>query len=705
MCLAKRNDILPHNFSLADLLAALLAFVLFGLFALIPGWVVAWAVNLLGFRRRTPLARFAIAVPLSIGVAPALAFLAGRLLSFPAIWFVFGLLWLSFPVICFRELRAGDRRAWLPPRSPRYAAIAGFWLALGLVSLIDLQIGDRLYFSVVSFDYALRSTFVSSISRTGIPPANPLFFPGHAVPLRYHYFWLILCSLVNLLGGSLVSARQAIIGGTLWCGLGLMAIVAVFLRFVHPTAGAGIHRRSMVGIGLLCVTGLDILPNLLLDYLHHPKPDPEWWNEQVSSWITSVLWVPHHTVALIAGLAGALIIWNSILATERWQRTSWAVVGGLCLATCIGSSVYVALVFAVGLSVWTCILLMKRAWREVFFAAGAGLVAVCAAAPHLLSLMRPVSAQSGALPIIFRVRPFLPEWAFHAQAFGSAHRENLLNALLLPLNYFLELGAFLVAGIWMLWRWHKGPKALSRYRLFTLALAGASIVICTFFRSDVIQNNDLGWRGFLLCQFVLLLWTVDLLEQVPASRRLFLNVLLAIGVASSVYEVATLRLFNLALDRMDIPRQEWSLDHNLGKRTYALRTGYEALRRELPAGAIVQHNPIATPEDLPYGLYADRPVAADSPECGVAFGGDPASCAVVSSALSRIFSGAESAPGLDRVCTGLSISAVLVKDTDPAWHSQEDWLWQRRPIVANGYMRVVPCGNGQILLSRYTTAP
>ena len=697
---------MPHNFSADDFRASLLAFVLFGLFAFVPGWVLAWTADLLDFRKRRVLARVAIAIPLSIGVTPALAYMAGRYFPFAGVWWTFGLLWLAFPAVLYLDLRAvaGLRRA--PPRLWLYTAVAGFWLALGLLSLIDLQLGNRLYFPVIGYDYALRTPIVASIAHTGIPPANPMFFPSHhAVPLRYHYFWLIPCALVDLLGGTLVSARQANIGGTLWCGLALMGIVAAFLRFVHPSGPARIHRRVMIGIGLLCVTGLDILPNLLLDSLHHPLADPEWWNEQVSAWITSVLWVPHATASLIAGLAGALIIWSFTLAASTWKRVTWAALAALCLASCIGSSVYVSLVLAAGLCAWVCILLMHRAWGEAAFTAAAGAAAACFIAPHLLFLAGLAAGSAtgagsaGAAvttpPIVFGIRRFSFILPFLDAAHASPLATKLYYLLSLPLNYLMELGAFLAAGIWTLRHWRANRKHGDRYRAFTAALAGASLVICTFFRSAVISNNDLGARGFLLCQFILLIWMVDLMEQVPFRRRMFVNTLIVIGVAGSIYEAATLRVFNIALDRSNIPRQDWSADYNLGRRTFALRAAYEDLRGKLPATAIVQHNPNRAPNDLPWGLYADRPVAADTPWCDVVFGGDPQACASVQARLKPIFAGEAAPAEVDRTCHDLSISAVLVKDTDPAWKDRESWVWQRHAIVSeNEFVRVLPCGTG-----------
>jgi hypothetical protein len=52
--------------------------------------------------------------------------------------------------------------------------------------------------------------------------------------LRNHYFWLLMCSLVERAGGSAITTRQALIAGTFWCGMGLRSIVALFPRLFAP---------------------------------------------------------------------------------------------------------------------------------------------------------------------------------------------------------------------------------------------------------------------------------------------------------------------------------------------------------------------------------------------------------------------------------------------------------------------------------------
>ena len=124
-------------------------------------------------------------------------------------------------------------------------------------SLIDIQLGDRLYFSPTIHDYSVRGPITAAISREGVLPLNPFFFPGRAVPLRYHYFWYILCGAVQNIAGAAIAPRHALIAGTVWCGLALMAIVPLYLRFFDPKGPEGIRRRSLIGVALLGVTGLD----------------------------------------------------------------------------------------------------------------------------------------------------------------------------------------------------------------------------------------------------------------------------------------------------------------------------------------------------------------------------------------------------------------------------------------------------------------
>jgi hypothetical protein len=676
-----------RNFFLLDLCSSLWAFVLFGLFSFVPGYAVGWMADLLDFRRRTPATRMALSVPLSIGVAPLLAYLTARLGSIALTWCAFGVLWLAFVAIGIREPRSF--RLPVDRRTAIYAVIAAGWVAVGLFSLIDWSWGNRLYCSVVSYDYSLRSAIVSAISRDGIPPSNPSFFPGHTVPLRYHYCWLIPCSLVARMGGSWVSARHAVIAGALWCGIGLMATIALYLRFVHPDGARRIHRRTLLGVALLAVTGLDIIPNLAIVLAGHPLPEPEWWNEQVSAWITSMLWVPHHIGALIAGLMSVLILWHSAAADTR--RGPAMLIAAFCLAGCLGESIYVGLVFGAALAAWTPITLLRGWKRETGFLLGMGVLALALAAPQLWELAAFAPAAStaatspaGAHMLSLGVRHFYPV-AGLAERSGSP---NLVFAAFLPFNYFFEFGLFGVAGAWFLRRaWRR--RTLDRYELATLTMAAVSLLICTFVRSTVIRNNDLGYRGMLLAQFILLLWAVDLLDRPKALRRPLVIVLLVVGVASSIYEAASLRLYGVLSDAVALPRYSWlNPAPDTGRRLYEARAAYERLKTMLGPNAIVQQNPDTSPGDMPWGLYADRRTVADTLSCATVMGGDPRECMAVIARIAPLFQGSANPDEVDGVCRALGISALVVKDTDPVWSIPGSWVWRREADIAGDHVRV-----------------
>ena len=160
----------------ADLLASLAAICLYPLLLVIPGYVIGWLTGMFAFRWRTPAFRFALSIPLSISTSPVLIYLIGRFASMKAAEGVLAATW-----ICFAVLAARRGVGW--PRIPAAARwIVLGWLAIALFTSVDLEIGAKDYYPVTAFDLAIRSEFIHSIGATGIPPANPFFFPGHPFP-------------------------------------------------------------------------------------------------------------------------------------------------------------------------------------------------------------------------------------------------------------------------------------------------------------------------------------------------------------------------------------------------------------------------------------------------------------------------------------------------------------------------------------------
>ncbi|HYM06643.1 MAG TPA: hypothetical protein VEU11_08800 [Terriglobales bacterium] len=692
---------MKESFMVSDVIATSAAFFIFALFLFVPGYVCGWLADVFDFKKRSLLARFAISIPLSIGICPILTYLLWRW-SLTAVWIAYGACWIAFVAMFIHDSDIWLSRPKLSRRATILLGIIVGWVALGMLCVVDLQIGNRLYLPTVAYDYMLRTAITSSITHTGIPPHNPYFFPGHPFALRYHYFWFILCSLVNQLARALVSPRQAMIASMLWSGVGLIALIPLYLRFFQPKGATNLEKRTLVGVALLGVTGLDIVPVTLYGLLgSHFLGSIEWWNYPIEAWISSVLWAPHHVAAFVASLTGFLVLWDA--SRERSSRHTLvaSVIAGIMFASAAGISVYVAFVFAAFLAIWLAITLWKGHREEAAAICIAGMVALAVSIPFLVELIAGHFGQRSASgPFVqFAIRRFtVAEAVVEAIWPGKPWLVPVTNLLLLRMNYLLELGFFFQVGL-MMWRKMRLSKDfLNQKELCGFTMAATSVAICTFLRSGVISNDDLGYRGFLLAQFILLIWAADLwddgLLQFRGSscpqhqnvfsgrrRRLHMLVLIVLGAVGSLYEVVMVRFY-------------YAGPSISGERTAALRQVYEDLKRRLPEKAVVQQNPNAVPGDVFYGLYADRQAGVETPECGVVFGGDPDLCRKVIASVDDLFEKPEAIDQnrVDPLCRLLSIDAVVVKDSDKAWSDKNSWVWKKQPILANNNARVFLCG-------------
>jgi hypothetical protein len=678
-----------HSYMLADIAGCVAAVCLFPMFVLLPGYAIAWLTGLFEFRRRTFAFQLALSVPLSMAICPVVTYFAARFGSMTAVWVLYAASWI------YAVTNAVRRPMSLAPYTRFVAIVFGAWAAIAIFSLIDLQIGTRAWYPSAAFDYAIRTQFMHSIAAHGIPAVNPLFFPGHAVALRYHYFWLLLCALVDLAGGPMVTARHAWIAGVVWCGFGLMATVALYFRLFAYRGPETFRRRAIFGILLLGVTGLDILPQAILWILqfagmHAIRPSMEWWNEQVDGFVYSALWESHYLAGLIACLMGFLILWAAFRTGVR-ARIPFVLLASAALATGFGSAIYVAFVFGAFLIAWTLLSLLKRRWSELGVLIGAGAIGLLLALPFALSLRGPAD---GGTPLEFWIRPFSPiDGLLRGEGLTKGWTLPLANALALPFNYFLELGVFFAAAL-LWWKKHrKSGKPLTSAESATWLMIAASVTICTFLRSSVIGNNDLGWRGFLIAQFGLLLLAVDVLSELREQRK-FMAILFLLGAAGSAYEIGINRLYAPLADKGVVPIFSWlASDRHAGERNYANREAGEWATAATTPTAIVQFNPILAEQNTSALLYSERPTLAAYGNCIATFGGDPALCAPVIDALSRAFprSGETAATDLDGVCHNLPIDLIAASDTDPEWSDRHSWVWTQTPAFENAYVRVFRC--------------
>jgi len=696
----------PSSWTALDLEAVVLSFLLFPLVLLIPGYVAAWGCNLLQFRDRSLLARLAIAIATSIGICPIVTCLLWQFLP-PGLFLFYGGSTIAFAALAFRE-----RRIWLSGFTSEivanraYLAIVLGWIALSILALIDLQVGRRLYFPTVAYDYTTRAAFTAAIARAGIPPHNPYFFPSRFFALRYHYFWFVLPAVVQQIAqhtvqpvtGIRIDARQAMIAETVWSGLGLLAIVPLYLRFFGAPRPR-LKRQMLIGAGLLAVTGLDIIPVLAIEKLFGSfLASIESWNEPISGWVDAVLWVPHHVASLVACLMGFLLLWNAAQSAATRSRCAAAVLAAFMFAGALGTSIYVTFVFALFLFVWMVVAFLNGQRRHAGLILLSGCIALVVSLPWLHETFGPGAGAASGNSIMFAVRRF--KLMDNILGLNQPNlRSNLVNLIALPLNYFLELGAFLIFGVIQCARLWRRRHRLFPVDLCSIAMLATSVFVCTFFRSVVIAGNDLGWRGFMPAQFVLLLWGVGLLGNglfsKAGSRSFLILATLVLGVVGSAYEVSKIRFFPMLWDNDSASIDKWMApDRNLGARTYGLRALLARLQDLTPPGAVFQHNPDVEPADLFHGMYADRQLAAESLTCGVVFGGSADLCSQRIDTIAALFkdSPAYDASAIDDTCRRLSIDVLVVEDTDKVWRDPSSWVWKRQPLAANDFGRAFACG-------------
>ncbi len=675
-----------------------------------PGYLIGWATNLLAFRQRPLGERLVWSVPLSFGLTTMAAVMIAKYASLSAAcWVLVGMGVVAATMVGAELFRGGRLRL------GRTGVVVGVLFTLFVVGeLVDVGIGNKLHMSVTIYDQSLRAAFVDAAVRTGVPPGNPLYWTvseagiGHAAPMRYYYFWYVVCGLVVKVAG--VSARQTMIASCVWAGLGLAAVIALYCRyFLRPTDGAeAMRRRIWIAIGVLTVTGLDIIP-VTISYLRGRPTDPdmEWWvQDQVTSWMDTILWVPHHLAALVCCVFGFLLVWMS--STLGWrQRVLCGMMAGVGFAASLGLSTYVAAAFVmlmVGWLLWS--LLGKEGRRRCPSLVIAGIVAVALLVPYLRELRAAgPTAQGKSSPLNISGRRMIDPNSISTlpglkqmRRWSPGLEERAAVLLLMPLGYAAEFGFYAVILIIVLRR----RRELNDAERTAIVLVLNGLVVSSFVRSTVIGTNDFGIRSILVPQFFLLLLAVLLFDgTLKVSRRSVrwvLGVTMAVGLVGTVYQAVLLRLYLPVEDRLQ--RRHLS---GLAERNLALREVMHDLEERSPKMTVVQYD---TQQPSDYFLYVQlmntpRQVANAMPVCNVAFGGDIGPCEGIKSEVARLYlqsagyvpgEKVEDAVEARESCKKLGVGELVATAWDPVWRAKEGWVWTLPAIVATDNVRVVGCG-------------
>ena len=676
------------NASLSDASGVLVA-TLFGLpVVVLPGYALGSVSGVLGFRALAPGRRLLCAALLGIGLLPFLDSALAALVGVPATALISLAVSVAALVPAVRTPRSRvDRPA---------CALMALWLGVVAYALIDIDTGAALLQPIGVIDLVKHAALTRSIVESGVPPLDPFFARPERV--SYYYYFYTLCALVDWLGGALVDGRTAFAGLAFWTGIGLVGLIDRLLAASGLVRGASAGRVRAAVLLLLPAGGLDILLVLkmrLVDGIWVPVP--EWLTEQVLWWPGSLVWVPHHVAAALAGWLGLLTLAEAADGERsgRAARAACVAVAGIAFAACAGLSVWVCIGAVASAGLWMALLVIEQRWRDAGRLAAAGLLGLMLAAPYLRDVL--ANRESAGQAIVFEIRAFRPLEGFFDEPVMS-----LVQFVTLPLNYYLGFGVF-AAGALLFWRLVPRAEAHGREAGRLLGVcAAAGLLVGGFLRSAIIYN-DLGWRGVLMAQIAALVWSAAALARLatpaaagpalaaesrgtlpgPGRLRLpgALAALLLAGYGTSLYGLIEARAYPTSGSRSvaflntraDIDRE--------------LRGAYRWAGAHLPADLVLQQDPTAR-RVFDFGLYGRQQVAVADQDAKL-FGAPEADVAARLTAVGPIFRETLSAPELRRRAAEAGIGALVVTAQDAAWADPGSWVWRAKAAYAGPLVRIV----------------
>lgn len=731
------------------LLQSLWATLFFSLYLLPPGYVLAWLLNVAGFRRQSLAEQFlwslALSYPLSCLCAVLVGGLAGQttangiLLGFTPVALL--LVWRYRP----------DRQE---PRGPRDKATWMGALCLGAVAGLAIFatcavfLHGRLEEPVCSNDWYIRLPVQWAAGRGDVPPHNPLFtLAGQNPPMRYYYFFYVFCGLpMRLLH---FSARAALVAGDVWAGITFFAAAWLAVKYLlvpsqaHvPTAAGTRARPRQLALWFFVaslITGLDLIPTLLAIAANHKLyPSVYWWSQfGVSSWPGFLPFIPHHFMGMACALVGYLLL---TMRAGRRAKLIAAAVAALCFAALLGTSTFLAITAFCCAGVFGAMSLLRRDWLAAGCVALALAGAAVVDAPYIRSTFLPSEAkQAGPVSEAAAQTGHSNGKHFEVVLLHFHHAEHSLEVhWKRPIGRLRDIPAkgwvFLALELIVLYIVHYGfflfvlgytaredlkvsrgvsPEARALWCFFLTSTALGVLV-----SSEPLQGglNDMGRLATLLSRVVLTLWAAPLLlrgwqywrsgVRWPNSSKFVLTAATAfalVGLCGTAFDVLDER-FYLPMLRTGkfIPVDPFGSTAAMGESDAELAAAWDEIGRQTPSDATVQANPNG-PLQRPVLLYLNRRVAAGDVSCETSFGGDTDACVQqnVRPLLALYGQGAlqswlqvapnETSGNFAAVCRSERLSALIAVDRDPAWAETDSWVWQEPTMYAGQHVRVLRC--------------
>lgn len=617
------------TFLLADLAAFALATLAAIVLLVLPGFGLLRLVTRFGLPG-VEADRGWWGLVLGIAVLPAIDALLVRFGGIPVTIALHLLLALAGTKDALGAVRATPIWAW---------AVAALWWGIVAYGLADFGDASGVNQPLTVLDTVKHAAVIASISAHGLPLVDP-FFARDTAAGYYHYFYIGPALIDWITGAS--DARPAFMTGSWSAGLALFAMLMIVARRCG-LIDAVIPRFAIIVAILLCISGLDILPALAIGLRYGiVLGQLDWWADEVRWGIGSLLWVPHHVSALVAGLGACLMV--SDAATKRAAPA--AILAGTMLASAFGMSIWVALALAPALTIWWAVQIASK--RQVVAALPlAAVAAALLALPQFIDLLHGRAATG--VPLMLHPRPFGNGW----------DTGTWQNIALLPLSLALEFGLFAYGA----WRWHRSAPPTRNDLGPLLPILALSGLLCACFVRSTVINNDFAWRAMLLAQMPALLWTAAWLTRGCLGGRDKLVVLLlgSLGLITTLADATGLRAV-----REPALRTTLAFTNRHPAMDAELRLAYHWANRNLPDDAVIQHNPAIDARAIDFGLYGrHRTGVAD----GVAelFGADPTRVDQRVAIIAPAFTRPEPPAATRQRLAAIGADTILLTSRDPLW--------------------------------------
>lgn len=695
---------------------------------LCTGYLAAWFTNLHDFRHRSLVDRLFWSVPLSVAVSTIASVLIGKAFSLEVVvMFFLGSTVLFLATVGSERLRLSrSGRNWVLGWSPlggKALTLGVIWIVLAVLSLIDLQSDHQLFMSLTIFDHASRVNWTESILRTGVPPANPLYFYEQSANMRYYYFWNVICAAVARM--SHLPVRAVYVASCVWGGFILAALIGLYLKH-FLAVGIRLRKQFLIANSLLMVSGFSSVVVIWKTIYRNgglPGAPQIWAVAQLNSWYDSLLFVPHHISSMVCCMFAFLLAWLDRRSGVR-GGIAGAVFIAAALASSFGLSIYVAFGFFLSMLVWALWqIALEHVFRPALLLAVGGAGAVFLLLPYLSELRHGSSGMHGGSMFGFAVREtFSPDGILVSslmQHFAQSHPWAALSlcrlVLLLP-GIAIELGVFLIAFfIYLVPAW-RVRRPLTPPQKSLVFIAVSALLVSSFIRSNILDINDFGVRSALFLQFATLLMASELITawksdgrepgvshaapgspyKSPSWLRVGVRLALVLGTITTIHQALIFRFtIPIALAVTHMRPVKDPVAANIAHNTYISAIGYAQLDASIPPNAIVQPNPASSNAfwSLVDEVYVDRQraIAGDKPWCGAELGGDPSGCQPMATAIDSLFNGATEEQAR-ATCREYKISYLVSRIYDPAWQDKQSWVWTLRPVVSNPEFRALDCG-------------